>query len=210
MRNNRGFFITLEGCEGSGKSTQIELIKEYLKKRGVESEFTREPGGTPISEKIREVILDGSNTAMTDEAEALLYAASRIQHVKEKILPSVAEGKVVVCDRYIDSSFAYQAYARGLGYEYVEKINCEALRLCTPDMTIFFDISPDEAFSRKGGADKGDRLEESGIDFHRAVYSGYKELAKRFPKRIVVIDARRGKEEIFCEVKKNIDSLLGL
>lgn len=210
MRNKTGCFITLEGCEGSGKSTQAEMLKEYLNAVGVDAVFTREPGGTPISEKIREIILDGKNSAMTDEAEALLYAAARIQHVKEKILPLKNAGKAVICDRYTDSSFAYQAYARGLGYEYVERINSEALKLCPPDITLFFDISPDEAFERKGGADKGDRLEESGIEFHRAVYRGYKELAKAFPKRIAVIDARRTKEEIFEEVKREIDKLLGI
>lgn len=210
MRTERGYFITLEGCEGSGKSTQTELIKKYLCEIGIDAEFTREPGGTPISEKIREVILDGANVSMTDETEALLYAAARIQHVKEKILPLKNSGKVVVCDRYIDSSFAYQAYARGLGYDYVEKINEEAIKLCTPDLTIFFDISPDDAFIRKGGADKDDRLEQSGIDFHRKVYKGYKALSEKFPERIKLIDATGAKEEIFNAVKRTIDGLLGI
>ena len=210
MGNRRGFFITLEGCEGSGKSTQTALIKEYLLSKGIDAEFTREPGGTEIAEKIRAIILDGSNVEMADETEALLYSASRIQLVKEKLLPKITAGKTVVCDRYIDSSFAYQAYARGLGYDYIYSINKKAFELCPPDLTLFFDISPDDAFKRKGGADEGDRLEQSGIEFHRAVYRGYKELLKIYPERIVAIDASKSVEETFGEVKAHIDGLLGL
>ena len=209
MQIKRGYFITLEGCEGSGKSTQSERLKEYLTEIGADAVYTREPGGTPIAEKIRSIILDGKNGEMTDETEALLYAAARIQHVKEKILPLVSEGKIVVCDRYIDSSFAYQAYARGLGYDFVANVNSEAMKICMPDLTIFFDISPEAAFRRKGGADKGDRIEQSGMAFHNAVYQGYKALAEKFPNRIVVINSDGDKDEIFSKVKSEINKLLG-
>ncbi len=204
MPTDKGLFITLEGCEGSGKSTQLKLLEEYFKSHNITAVFTREPGGTPLAEKIRTIILDGKNSEMTDECEALLYAASRVQHLEEKIIPSLNEGKWVICDRYIDSSFAYQSYARGLGFEFVEKVNSYAIKRGMPDLTIFFDISPDEAFSRKGGADKGDRIEQSGMEFHKKVYSGYTALCEKYPDRIKKIDAKRSVEEIFADVVKEI------
>lgn len=197
---NKGFFITLEGCEGSGKSTQLKKLQDYLTQSGKSFVFTREPGGTPIAEQIRKVILDGNNTEMTDETEALLYSAARVQHIKEKIIPSKNQGKIVLCDRYIDSSFAYQAYARGLGMDFVKGVNRYAVENCMPDLTFFFDITPEDAFARKGGADKDDRLEQSGLEFHKKVYDGYKELAKEYPERIAVINANRTPDEIFSEV----------
>ncbi|MBR1867952.1 MAG: dTMP kinase, partial [Clostridia bacterium] len=200
MPTEKGRFITLEGCEGSGKSTQLQLLREWFQKNNIEAVFTREPGGTPLAEKIREIILDGRNSEMTDKCEALLYAASRVQHLDEKIIPAIKEGKTVVCDRYIDSSFAYQAYARGLGFDFVSEINSYAMKNGMPDLTLFFDISPDEAFLRKGGADKNDRLEQSGMDFHRKVYEGYLQLLKKYPERVKMVDARKSVEEIFGEV----------
>ena len=197
---DKGFFITLEGCEGSGKSTQLKKLQDYLTQSGKSFVFTREPGGTPIAEQIRKVILDGNNTEMTDETEALLYSAARVQHIKEKIIPSKNQGKIVLCDRYIDSSFAYQAYARGLGMDFVKGVNRYAVENCMPDLTFFFDITPEDAFARKGGADKDDRLEQSGLEFHKKVYDGYKELAKEYPERIAVINANRTPDEIFSEV----------
>lgn len=203
----RGAFITLEGCEGCGKSTQSALLCDYLKKSGHEVVLTREPGGTLIAEKIREIILDGENRAMRDKTEALLYAAARIQHVEEKILPLKEQGKIVVCDRFIDSSFAYQAFARGLGYEFVERINSEVIKTCMPDLTLFFDLSPEKGFARKGGADKDDRVEQSGMEFHKRVYGGYIELARMFPSRIVSVDASGTEEEVFGEVKKALTAV---
>lgn len=197
---NKGFFITLEGCEGSGKSTQLQLLQNFLKESGKEFIFTREPGGTPIAEQIRKIILDGNNVEMQDETEALLYASARVQHIKEKIIPAKNSGKIIVCDRYIDSSFAYQAYARGLGMEFVSGVNVYAMQNCMPDLTFFLDISPREAFIRKGGADEGDRLEQSGIAFHEKVYQGYLSLAKQFPQRIAVIDARKAAEQVFDQI----------
>ena len=180
-----GKFITFEGCEGCGKSTQVRLLKEYLEKTGIPFICAREPGGTAISEKIREMILDSANSSIVDECEALLYAASRNQLIKEVIIPALEEGKLVILDRYIDSSMAYQAYGRGLGYDFVAKANEYALKNCMPDLTIFMDVEPEKAFRRKGGADVGDRLETAGMEFHERVYKGYKEMEKRFPERIV-------------------------
>ena len=196
----KGKFVTFEGCEGVGKSRQISLLKEHLEKNGVKYYFTREPGGTDISEKIREIILDGNNLAMTDECEALLYAAARAQLVKEEILPRLKKGELVFCDRYIDSSLAYQGKARGLGYELVKKFNSFAMENAMPDITVFLDLSPAEAFNRKGGADGKDRVELSGIAFHERVYKGYKELAEIYKDRFLVIDASGTKEQTHAKI----------
>lgn len=199
MKNKKGYFVTLEGGEGSGKSTQLKLLEDYLDKGGYDVIYTREPGGTPISEEIRNILLGGKNVEMSDETEALLFAAARAQHIKEKILPAIAEGKTVVCDRYVHSSLVYQGYARGLG-EFVEKVNSYALENCMPDVTIFLDITPERAFARKGGADADDRLEQSGIDFHRRVYDGYVRMAEKFPDHFVRVNADRGIDEVFAEI----------
>ena len=182
-------FITLEGCEGVGKSRQIRLLEEYLKNNGIQYYLTREPGGTPISEQIRSVILDGKNVSMTDECEALLYASARVQLLKENVKPRLDNGELVLCDRYIDSSFAYQGFARGLGLDFVQKINDYAIKNFMPDYTIFLNLPPIEAFKRKGGVDKGDRVELSGMEFHNKVYQGYLELSKIYKDRFIVIDA---------------------
>jgi dTMP kinase len=163
-------------------------LAAYLEKKGVDVLVTREPGGNPISEQIRTVILAGKNTAMCDECEALLYAASRIQHLTETVIPAIKAGKTVLCDRFVHSSLAYQGYARGLGFEYVEQINQKAMDECMPDCTLFLDISPRQAFIRKGGVDKNDRVELAGEAFHQRVYEGYKKLLERYPMQMVAID----------------------
>ena len=196
----KGKFVTFEGCDGCGKSTQLKLLSDYLQEKGIAHIFTREPGGGKISEEIRGILLNGKNSEMSDECEALLYAAARAQHIKDRVEPALAEGKLVVCDRYVDSSLAYQAYARGLGFDFVAKINAFALEKYLPDATVFFDLSPREAFARKKGADEDDRLEQAVIAFHERVYEGYLELAKKYPDRFIVIDARRKIEEIADEV----------
>lgn len=183
----RGKFITFEGCEGSGKSTQIRLLSEKLKADGVDFIVTREPGGSSVAEQIRKIILDGKNTEMCDECEALLYAAARMQHLREIVQPALAEGKLVICDRYVDSSLAYQGAARGLGEKYISEINAAALTDFAPDLTLFLNISPDNAFSRKHGADKNDRMEQQGLDFHQKVYRGYLSLVEKYP-RICAVD----------------------
>ena len=194
----KGKFITFEGCEGSGKSTQLKMLSAYLEREGIPYILTREPGGSPIAEEIRKIILDGKNTEMCDECEAMLYAASRIQHLKEKVIPALNAGKLVICDRYVDSSLAYQGYARGLGYEYVADINKKAFELATPDLTVFLNISPEKAFERKHGADMNDRMEKQGLEFHQRVYEGYKQLLAKYP-RICAVECGGNIEET-CKI----------
>ncbi len=196
----RGKFITFEGCDGCGKSTQLKLLSDYLAKENVPHIFTREPGGGKISEAIREILLNGKNAEMTDDCEALLYAAARMQHLADRVEPALAEGKLVVCDRYVDSSLAYQAYARGLGVEFIAQINAQALKKYRPDVTIFIDLSPEAAFKRKHGADENDRLEQAGMAFHQRVYAGYKTLAEQEPDRIATVDGNKTPQEIFADV----------
>ena len=193
---NKGLFITFEGCEGAGKSTQVQLLQKYLAGKGRETVLTREPGGTPIAEKIRKVILDRENAAMDGLAEALLYAAARAQHVAEVIRPALAQGKIVICDRFSDSTVAYQAYARGLPLKLINEIIkiCEAG--CAPDITFFLDVPPEKGFLRKGGADAADRLESEVFFFHKKVYNGYKALARAYPRRIVTVNSDGGAEDV--------------
>ena len=196
----RGKFITFEGCDGCGKSTQLKLLSDYLAKENVPHIFTREPGGGKISEAIREILLNGKNAEMTDDCEALLYAAARMQHLADRVEPALAEGTLVVCDRYVDSSLAYQAYARGLGVDFISQINAQALKKYRPDVTVFIDLTPEAAFLRKHGADENDRLEQAGMAFHKRVYEGYKTLAAQEPDRIAVVDGNKTPQEIFADV----------
>lgn len=196
----KGKLITFEGCEGCGKSTQVRLLQEYLQTTNQQFLMTREPGGTKISEKIRSIILDKDNKEMVDECEALLYASSRCQLLKERVLPALDRGEIVIIDRYYDSSFAYQAYARGLGYDFVAAANNFAINNAQPDITIFFDIDPYHAFLRKGGADSTDRLELAGMEFHNEVYNGYRALMEKFPQRIIAIDASMSVDAIHNDV----------
>lgn len=203
----RGIFLTFEGCEGCGKSTQVRLVREYLEKNNIDYVYAREPGGTVISEKIREIILDVNNKAMTNECEALLYASSRCQLIDEVIIPALNRGALVICDRYIDSSFAYQAYARKLGFDYIEKINDYVIKNCMPNYTFFLDIKPIDAFLRKGGAEKEDRLEQQGMEFHDDVYLGYKEVEKRYPERFLAIDCSGTKYETHEKIIQKMKEL---
>lgn len=200
MQTRTGKFITFEGCDGCGKSTQLKLLSDYLTKNGIDHIFTREPGGGKISEAIREILLNGKNTEMSDECEALLYASARAQHIKDRVEPALRENKLVVCDRYVDSSIAYQAYGRNLGEEFIRKINFFALEQYLPDCTIFIELTPEEAFARKHGADENDRLEQAGLEFHKRVYEGFCKVAEQEPTRVVKINGRQTPEEIFNEV----------
>ena len=200
----RGKFITFEGCEGAGKSTQIKLLSKYLEEQGIPFVLTREPGGNEISEKIRNIILDSKNSNMGDECEALLYAASRAQNLIDFVLPHLEKGELVICDRFTDSSLAYQGYARNLGFDFIEKINSFAIENFTPDLTLFFNINPKDAFLRKGGADKGDRLEQMGLAFHEKVYEGYLKLLEKYPNRIKAVDCSKDR----FTTSKNIIDLL--
>lgn len=204
----KGLFITLEGPDGSGKSTIIKLIGNYLKEKGIEFILTREPGGTPIGEEIRTIILDEKNTNMGAETEALLYAASRGQHIHEKILPALENGKIVLSDRFLLSSLAYQGVGRGLGIDRVKAINDFAIRDIYPDLILFFHIDPEITLKRKTINLGGDRLEQEGTGFHRKVYDGYMELLDKYPKNIKIINARKSVEEVLADSIKEIEKLL--
>lgn len=203
---NKGLFITVEGSDGSGKSTQIEYMKEYFLARGIDAIFTREPGGTPISEKIRAIILDNDNKELDSMTETLLYAASRAQLVSQVIKPALERGKVVVCDRFVDSSLAYQQYARGLG-ESVSVINGYAIAGCMPNATFLLKVSPEVGLSRLTGS--ADRIESEAASFHYKVSEGYANLEKEFPDRIIPIDASATPDVVRLEIKSHLDRLLG-
>lgn len=197
----KGIFITFEGTDGSGKSTQIGRFAAYIQSRGYDMLLTREPGGTPVSEKIRSIILDPENTEESPVTEALLYAASRAQLVSEKIKPALEKGTVVICDRFVDSSLAYQAYARDLGDD-VLKINEFAVQGVMPDITFFLDIDPASAQKRRTERGTSDRLENEGIGFQIRVYEGYKKLIEKSPERFRVIDAKKSPDEVFEDIVK--------
>ena len=203
---SNGYFISFEGVDGSGKSTQISKLKAYLESNGYQVVLSREPGGTDIGEQIRSVILDPKNGGMTAVTEALLYAASRAQHVHDVIAPAVEAGKIVICDRFVDSSIAYQQYGRDLG-ECVRIINGYAIDGCMPDLTFLLKVKPDVGGDRIGSREK-DRIELEDRSFHEAVYRGYESLQEEFAERIVGIDAARSVEEIFAEIKGHMDRLL--
>ena len=203
----RGYFITFEGGDGSGKSTQIALLRDWLMQAGYDVILTREPGGTRISERIRELILDPDNQEMADMTEALLYAAARAQLVSQMIKPALAEGKVVICDRFVDSSIAYQAYGRGLG-DAVGVINSYAVDGCMPDLTILLRLDPEKGSSRIADREH-DRIEQAPDAFHRKVYEGYLALEKTYPERIFGIDASGTIEEIADEIRRRVHTVIG-
>jgi dTMP kinase len=192
---NKGIFITFEGPDGAGKTTIINMVTEQLEN----VLLTREPGGIDIAEQIRRVILARENTAMDPRTEALLYAAARRQHLIEKVKPALEEGIVVLCDRFVDSSLAYQGHARGLGIDEVLKINQFAIEDMMPDLTIYFDIEPELGLKRinKNKGREVNRLDLENLDFHHKVREGYAILMERFPNRIVKIDASDTLEKVF-------------
>lgn len=194
----RGYFLTFEGPDGSGKSTVIARLKRELGTQMSQIAFTREPGGTAISEKIRDLLLDPEYSLMTSRTEALLYAASRAQHVEEFIVPALNLGKIVISDRYLLSSMAYQAYGRGLGVNAIEAINAFATNNLIPDLVIFFNIKPETALERKGP--NKDRLEYAETDFHRTVYDGYQILLNDYSNKIKVVDAEQTPERVYQDV----------
>lgn len=202
----KGIFIVLEGPDGSGKSTMAHKIGQHFSEKGREIEFTREPGGTDISEKIRELILDRNNTEMNYRTEALLYAAARAQLVSEKIIPWLDEGKIVISERFVYSSLVYQGLGRGLGIDEIKKINDFGTSGLKPDMVLLLDVNPEKALNRKLNIDGGDRIENEHISFHREVYEGYKKLAQFCPE-IKTINAERTVEEIFEDIKNIINSI---
>ena len=200
-------FITLEGPEGSGKTTAVEAAVKALEAKGYQIVRTREPGGTPIAEQIRNVILDKANTNMDPRTEALLYAASRRQHLVEKVWPALKEGKIVICDRYLDSSLAYQGGARGLGVDNILNVNLFATENTFPDLTLLFDITPEEGLKRiSANANREvNRLDLEKLEFHHKVRDTFLELAKRYPERFVIIDASKSREEV---AKATLDAIM--
>jgi dTMP kinase len=197
-------FLTFEGVDWSGKSTQAELLTAWLRGQGRSVLSTREPGGTPVGEAVRNVVLHGDE--MTPWAEAALYAAARAEHVERALRPALERGEDVVCDRYIDSSVAYQGGARGLGIERVLELNLTVTRNLVPDRTFLVLLDPAEALRRGGG--QPDRIEREGDAFMRAVDGAYRALAEASPERIVALDGARPAEEIAEEVREHVRPLL--
>lgn len=196
-----GYLISLEGGEGAGKSTILDKLINYLDNHDVDYISTREPGGVHISEQIRDIILDKDNTEMDPKTEALLFAAARRQHLVQKVVPALNEGKVVIMDRYVDSSLIYQGYVRGMGIEEVFELNQYAIEDLLPDATLYFDLSPEVGLSRinKDKDREINRLDLENDSFHHRVREGYLKLADRFD-RIVVIDAEKAIDDVFEQV----------
>ena len=187
----KGSFIVFEGPDGSGKTTVCDIVCQKLKDKGFDIVHTREPGGIDIAEQIRAVILDPKNTAMDSRTEALLYAASRRQHLVEKVIPAINDGKIVICERFVYSSLAYQGKARGIGYEGVKAINDFAIEGCKPDITIYLDVDEKTGQSRINGRGNKDRLDAESINFHHLVNEGYKEIISLFKDNVKIVDATK-------------------
>lgn len=200
-------FIVIEGGDGTGKSTQIKLIAEYLRKKGFDVIITREPGGVTTAEKIRGIIL---NEEIDPVTEALLFASARREHLKKKVIPALSKGQIVLCDRFVYSSLAYQGYARGLGIENVYKINEPAIEGIMPGLTILLELSPEKGIERinSNRADEVNRLDLEGLDFHNKVRDGYSKVVEMYPEnKYVKIDASQSIEDVFEDIKKAIDNI---
>lgn len=204
----KGLFITFEGNDGSGKTTISHLAYEQLRDMGYPILYTREPGGIEIAEQIRSVILDPKNTAMDARTEALLYAASRRQHLVEKILPALAQKQIVICDRFVDSSLAYQGMGRGIGIEEVYALNLFATEGLLPDATLFLAVSVETGMKRVGDRGARDRMDAENEAFHQRVREGYEQVNRRYAKRIHVIDAERSVEEVLQETIQTLLSII--
>ena len=198
----KGLFITIEGPDGSGKTTAAQHLCHTLQEQGYDVVFTREPGGSVIGEEIRDILHSRANTAMDRRTEALLFAASRRQHLIETVVPAVQKGKIVICDRYIDSSLAYQGYARGLGIDEVLNVNLFATEGRLPDLTVYFDIKAEEGLARinQNPSREMNRLDAEKIEFHQKVCEGYHIVLKRYPERIKAIDASKTPEEVYQQL----------
>ncbi len=203
----KGFFISIEGLDGSGKTTQMNAVAAHIRRRGYDVMETREPGGTPISEEIRELVLDPAKTVCA-ETEALLYAAARAQHVRDKVRPAIDKGRVVLCDRFVDASIVYQGAGRELGMEKVMAINAFAIGNTMPDLTLLFMVDAQTGLLRRASATKLDRIERAGEAFFSRVYDGYVAIAAAAPERVRCIDARRSIEQVTKEACQQVDRLL--
>ncbi|MBS4175795.1 dTMP kinase [Bacillus sp. FJAT-49736] len=206
----KGLFITFEGPEGAGKTTILQMLGTELQQKGLDIIMTREPGGIRIAEQIREVILNKRNTEMDSRTEALLYAAARRQHLVERVLPALAEGSIVLCDRFIDSSLAYQGYARGIGIDEVFAINQFAIQNVMPDLTIYFNVPVKIGLKRiqENSGREVNRLDLEELDFHERVSEGFALLMEKFPERIYEIDASKDINEVYQMVKEKVNNVL--
>ena len=203
----RGYFITLEGPDGVGKTTQIARLFNAVQKMGLHALQTREPGGTAIGDAVRQILLNPDYSRMTTLTEDLLYAASRAQLVQEVIKPALLDGKVVLCDRFIDSSLAYQVFAGGLDFDFVWYTNRAAVTDCLPDRTFILNLDPQVGLQRRGKT-LADRMEQKPLAYHQRVQKGFLAIAERFPERIIVIDANRPVESIFSEIWSYLEPAL--
>ena len=203
----KGLFIVMEGPDGSGKTTQINLLKEYLEEAGYECLITREPGGTVIGEEVRQLILNPEHKEMSPVTEMLLYAASRAQLVHEVIGPALEEGKIVISDRFVDSSIVYQGIARKLGISTVSAVNAPGIGIYRPDGIFFIDLSEAEGLRRKKEQKNLDRMEQEGIDFHHMVSEGYRKVLSGRPE-VMKIDGGRSIDTIQKEIRNHVDELL--
>ncbi|MDR4479761.1 MAG: dTMP kinase [Nitrospira sp.] len=208
-RPPRGLFITLEGTEGCGKSTQAKLLGAYLRNQGFVAVETREPGGTPLAENIRSLMLDRTGEPVAPETEAFLVLAARRQHVTQVIEPALARGSIVLCDRFIDSTLAYQGYARGLDLSMLKRLNRLATRTTTPDLTLVFDLPVATGLARRRSTAETNRLDRESLRFHQKVRAGFLDLAKRHPTRIKVLSARTSKETVARAVARVVAPMLG-
>lgn len=204
----KGYFVTFEGVEGSGKSTQVGLLASRLKEEGLGLVVTREPGGTRIGELIRNITHNRENVDLAGAAEAYLMSAARAQLVREIIKPAIADGKIVICDRFIDSSLAYQGFGRELGEETIWKLNQIAIDNIIPDLTVFLDVTVGLGFSRRNGSQKVDRLDLQQKDFYDRVYYGYKRLAEKYKDRYFVVDGSKSIEEVAERIWERVKSKL--
>ena len=206
----RAPFVTFEGVEGSGKTTQIRHLSSDLAAKGIAHVVTREPGGTPLADQIRGLLLSPRDETMFPETELLLYGAARAQHVRGVILPAIAAGRAVLCDRFCDATVAYQAHGRGIPAEAVDRLNRFAAAGLVPDLTLLFDLPPETGFSRLRGRDRpADRMERESLAFHRSVRDGYLRLADRHPDRIVRIDAALPEETVRRRVQEAVAARFG-
>jgi dTMP kinase len=209
MNNKKAVFITMEGCEGCGKTTQSELLKKYLQSKGLKVILTREPGGSIVAEQVRNILLN-PDFKVAPFCELMLYEASRAQHLEDIIKPNLEKGYVVICDRFIDSTIAYQGYARGIDIEVIKKLNNIATSGLKPDLTIYLDINPNKGIKKaktvnKGKLTGGDRIERESLKFHNNVRKGFLELSKKYPNRIKKIKTNEVIEKTQREINKEID-----
>ena len=202
-----GKFITFEGIDGSGKTTQIDLLETELKLHGISTLILREPGGTRLSEKIRSILLNRENMNLSPLSESLLFVSARAQLMEEKIQPALKSGQYVICDRFTDSTVAYQGYGRGLNVEFLEKLNNFATDSIQPDLTIILNVDPEQAALRMQ-ADIPDRMESTGIDFFLRIQEGYYEIAHRYPLRCVIIDGAQSEDEVFHSIMNEVNNKL--